>query len=256
MKSTCFRLKGALLAAFIAAAMLASTSAAQSDTWVNGITEAQNDVVLSSSLPGIIGNRPLKEGDTVKAGQPVIELDKKLEELEVTRRKHVADLRKTDLDRTRSLFEKNSVSVSRDEMDKKIAEHAVAALEYDLAKEQLVRRQILAPFNGTVTALLLEVGEACQAQQPLARLVDTSKCFFISNIEARAGYNLKVGQTVKLEIEAGDKMLQVSGSVFFVSPVVDPASGLMRVKVIFDNAEGKIRPGVAGRMLLQENKDA
>lgn len=256
MKKKCLRVKAAVAALVAGAAMLVSSSAAQSEAWVNGITEAINDVVLSASLPGIIGNRPLKEGDAVKAGQPVIQLDSKLEELEVNRRKHVADLRKTDLERTRSLFEKNSVSVSRDEMDKKIAEHAVAALEYDLAKEQLVRRQILAPFDGTVTALLLEVGEACQAQQPLARLVDTSKCYFIANVEARAGYNLKAGQSVKLEIEAGDNFVQMSGSVFFVSPVVDPASGLMRVKVIFDNADGKVRPGVAGRMLLQENKDA
>ena len=32
--------------------------------------------------------------------------------------------------------------------------------------------------------------------------------------------------------------------------------GLMRVKVVFENPEGKIRPGVAGRMLLQEKKNA
>ena len=238
-----------------AGAMLLNCTAAEG-VWVNGITEAINDVVLSSSLPGIVGNRPVKEGDTVKAGQTIIELDKKLEELEEKRRKYVSDLRKVDLERTRSLFEKNSVSVSRDEMDKKIAEHAVAQLEYELAKEQLTRRQLIAPFDGMVTALTLDVGEACQAQQPLVRLVDTRKCYFVANVEARGGSSLKVGQSVPLEIEAGSGSVQVNGTVFFVSPVVDPASGLMRVKIIFDNPEGKVRPGVAGKMLLQESKDA
>ena len=61
---------------------------------------------------------------------------------------------------------------------------------------------------------------------------------------------------MNLEVEAGEKHEQFTGTIYFVSPVVDPASGLMRVKVIFENPEGRIKPGVAGRMLMQENKDA
>jgi multidrug efflux pump subunit AcrA (membrane-fusion protein) len=59
-----------------------------------------------------------------------------------------------------------------------------------------------------------------------------------------------VGQPVKLEIESGSSALSVEGRVDFVSPVVDPASGLLKVKVLFENREGKIRPGVAGVMIL------
>lgn len=255
MKRTGWLSKWAV-AGLICGMLLVREGAAAESQWVNGITEAINDVVLSSSLPGIVGSRPVREGDIVKAGQPIIELDRKLEELEEKRRKHMVDLRKTDLERTRSLFEKNSVSVSRDEMDKKIAEHAVAQVEYELAREALTRRQIVAPFNGMITALTLDVGEACQAQQPLVRLVDITKCYFIANVEARAGSSLKVGQTVPLEIEAGKEAVKMSGTVFFVSPVVDPASGLLRVKILFENPEGKVRPGVAGKMMLEENKDA
>jgi RND family efflux transporter MFP subunit len=227
----------------------------QGGTWVNGITEAISDVVLSAPSSGIISRRPFKEGDTVKAGESVVELDKRLEELEVSRRKHVLDLKKTDMDTSRKIFEK-TISLSREEMDKKVTEFSVADVEHSLAKEQLQRRFVIAPFEGTIAALTLEVGEACQAQQALVRLVDTRKCYFICNIEAKAGYGLKPGQTVKLEIEAGEKPINFDGTVFFVSPVVDPASGLMRVKVVFDNPAGKIRPGAAGRMFSQENKDA
>ncbi len=230
------------------------TSYAQ-ENWVTGITEAINDVTLSAPASGIIGKRPLKEGDFVTAGETILELDKRLEELEVNRRKFVLDLKKSDMENSQKIFEK-TISLSREEMDKKITEYSVANAEYDLAKEQLKRRFIVAPFDGTVTAVMLDVGEACQAQQALVRLVDTRKCYFICNVEAKAGYFLKTGQPVKLEIEAGDRMENFSGTVFFVSPVVDPASGLMRVKVVFDNPEGKIRPGVAGRMLLQERKNA
>lgn len=232
-----------------------SPMAAQTGQWISGITEAINDVTLSAPAAGIIGNRPVKEGDFVKAGQTILELDKRLEDLEVNRRKVVLDLRRTELESSKKLFEK-TISLSREEMDKKVTEFAVADAEYELAKEQLKRRLIVAPFDGTITALLMDVGEACQAQQGIARLVDTRRCYFICNVEAKSGHNLKAGQTVKLEIESGDQAAPFTGTVYFISPVVDPASGLMRVKIVFENPEAKIRPGVAGRMLLEERKDA
>lgn len=253
MKSSLALPRRALLLA--AAVLTLAAPRAQQGAWVAGITEAIHDVTLSAPSAGIISLRPVQEGDFVKAGTVLLELDKELEALELSRRKSVLDLRTTDMENSKKLFEK-TISTSREEMEKKITEHAVARAEYELAQEQLKRRQLAAPFEGTVTALLLEVGESCPAQQPLVRLVDTRKCYFICNVEARSGYTLRTGQSVQLEIEAGQEPVLFTGTVLFISPVVDPASGLMRVKVVFENPEGKIRPGVAGRMLLPESKDA
>ena len=181
--------------------LFSSTHAADAadGTWANGITEAINDVVLSAPAAGIISKRPFKEGESVKAGETIIELDRRLEELEVGRRKYVLDLKKTDMETSKKIFEK-TISLSREEMDKKITEFSVAEAEHALAQEQLQRRFVVAPFDGTIAGLSLDIGEACQAQQALVRLVDTRKCYFVSNIEARVGHGLKPGQTVKLEV--------------------------------------------------------
>ena len=234
---------------------LPAALAADPGIWVNGITESINDVTLGAALSGTVGSRPFKEGDFVKKTDIILNLDKRLEELEVTRKKFQMDLQKTELDSTRKLFEKNAISISREEMDKKNSEYDVARVEYDLAKEQLRKRSVEAPFDGFIAQYFLNVGEACQAQQPLVRLVDTRRCYFVTNVEAKTGYGLKPGQTVKLEIDAGTSPASFAGLVFFVSPVVDPASGLMRVKVIFENLEARIRPGVAGRMFLEERSN-
>ena len=60
----------------------------------------------------------------------------------------------------------------------------------------------------------------------------------------------KLGQTVKLEIDSGAAPVAIEGKISFLSPVVEPASGLQKVKVIFDNADGRVRPGLAGKMIL------
>ncbi len=72
------------------------------------------------------------------------------------------------------------------------------------------------------------------------------------NIEERLGMKLTKGQSVHLEIQTGSKSLKKKGTIVFVSPVVDPASGLLKVKAQFDNSGGEIWPGVSGFMFLKQ----
>jgi multidrug efflux pump subunit AcrA (membrane-fusion protein) len=84
----------------------------------------------------------------------------------------------------------------------------------------------------------------------VARIVDTGRCYFISNVEAKLSAQLKTGQAVQIEVEDAAAPIRVQGRLIFVSPVVDSASGLQKVKAVFDNTEGQVRPGLAGKMLL------
>ena len=82
--------------------------------------------------------------------------------------------------------------------------------------------------------------------------MDTSRCYFVSNMDAKVGSRLKLGQSLKIEVESGDSVVAVTGVVHFISPLVDAASGLLKVKLLFDNPAGQIRPGGAGRVILEE----
>jgi multidrug efflux pump subunit AcrA (membrane-fusion protein) len=59
-----------------------------------------------------------------------------------------------------------------------------------------------------------------------------------------------VGEELTIEMSAPGGPVTLNGTVVFVSPVVDPASGLMRLKVRFRNADGRVRPGVAGMLQI------
>ena len=223
---------------------------------VVGLTEPILDSTLGTPVAGIVAKRHFAEGDFVKKGDVVIELDRSLEELEVARREIVLEPLKTDYEASKFLFEQPKSSVSKELVEKKQADYKIALAEFALAKEQVRKRLIAAPFDGTITELFLQIGEACQVQQPILRLVDTRRCYFICNVEARTGHSLQLGQAVSLEIESGPASLTVAGVISFVSPVVDAASGLLKVKVTFENPNAQIRPGVAGKMLFQENANA
>jgi RND family efflux transporter MFP subunit len=214
-----------------------------------GITEPVFDVTLSLPVPGIISSLKFKEGDFVQTNDVILELDKGLEELEVARRKLIMENHKTDWETTRTVFDKSS-SVSRDELLKKEADYKVSLAEFDEAGEQLRRRQLVAPGAGVICDIKLHVGEACAAYEPVLRVVDTRHCYFVSNIESGAAVGLKTGQKLQLEIENGAAPIKVEGQIIFISPVVDSASGLQRIKAVFDNTDGKVRPGLAGVVVL------
>jgi RND family efflux transporter MFP subunit len=231
---------------------LLHSNAAAAVVSVVGITEPILDSTLGTPVAGIVASRNHKEGDFVKKGDTIIELDKTLEELEVARREVVLEPLKIDFEAVRFLFGQPKSSVSKEMLEKKQAEYKVALAEYELAKEQVRKRSIVAPYDGFITELFLQVGEACQVQQPILRLVDTRQCYFICNVDARSGHGLRPGQSVNLEIDSGPSTVLIQGTISFVSPVVDAASGLMKIKVIFDNPEARVRPGVAGKLTFED----
>jgi RND family efflux transporter MFP subunit len=231
--------------AFLFAATFALPARA-AEKRIDGITQPYLDVIVSAPVQGIVNVAPCQEGDEVKEGQVILELDNKLEELEVARRKAVMEFNRTDLDATDALVKKTK-AVSKEELQKKTMEYNVAVAEHGIAEEQLRRRRIIAPFAGSVMEIFLQPGASCEPYQPLVRLVDTKRCYFVGYLDAGTVANTKVGQTVKVEV-AGQS---VPASIAFIAPVVDSASGLTKVKALVENANGAIRPGVAARLLVE-----
>ena len=214
---------------------------------ISGITEPFLDVTLGLADAGIISDQFFKEGDAVKKGDAILELNNKLETFEVARRKAVMDQNKMVFDSTHTLLE-NTKSVSQQEMQKAEAEYNVAAADYSIAAQQLANRQLIAPFSGRITEILLKPGAAVAPYQPLVRLVDTSRCYFIGHVEGKAASNLQLDQAVQIHVDGG---VTIPGKICFISPTVDAASGLAKVKAIFDNADGQIRPGLSAQLTTE-----
>ncbi len=254
---------------------LAATESRAQET-ADGITEPFLDIVVGAPVPGTIARTLVKEGDKVTKGQRILELVKMREELEVKRRKLLWESKaeldaaklseqtfKQDFEATEKLFTSTS-SVSKDELAQKELEYnrAVAErlrleitedrekIDYEIALDAVKLREIDAPLSGQVVERVLDEGEACGAQEPLMRIVDSSRCYFTSNVDAKLGPRFKLDQEVRLEVQSGAGFVNVAGKVSFISPVVDPSSGLLKIRVLFDNRDEAVRPGVDGRMII------
>lgn len=244
-------------------------------TGISGLVEPFRDVLLSPAVPGRIAELPFREGERVQEGDMLLELDARVERLEVRRREAVfeddselraarerLELLQDELASTRALSERTG-SVSREELNRKALETVLAELdisrleqaqarehiELEMAKERLALQRINAPFSGVLAQMPLDVGESVQPNQPAMRLVDDDQAYLVVNVPAELVRTLKVGQAVDLEflMEEG---IRKTGEVAFLSPVVDPASGLRRVRMLFENSNPKVEPGISGRWIV------
>ena len=95
------------------------------------------------------------------------------------------------------------------------------------------------------------VGEGCRSQDPLIRVVDISSFHFEANLEAKSGSLLKLNETVEIVFGSSERQKRIQGRLVFVSPVVDPSSGLLRVKILCENKNEHIKPGMDGSLILK-----
>ncbi len=242
---------------------------------VRGITEPYHDVTLSVSVPGTVSQVFKKEGDTVRAREEILELDKDLESLEVQRRQQIWQST-VELDEARQRLEAytrllastrelytTTHSVPENDLLQRELEARLAALEvkrleeagerekidYEIAQAQLARRTIVAPFDGVIVKLFVYLGDSCAPPAPVVRIVDVSKCRLDAHVDAAASAGFAVGMKVRISVP-GLPQSGSRGTVDYVSPVVDPSSGLREIKVLFDNPEGRVLPGITGTLLF------
>lgn len=222
--------------------ILATPLMAQDPQWHSGITEPAADAILSIPASGIISQQHYNEGDTVSKGAVILELNHEKEALEVTRQTAVLESLKKDLERTRKLFETTN-AISQEELDQIEDSVKIAEVDLTIAEVNLSQRKLVAPLSGIIADLYSkEEGEGVEIQAPLARVVDTSRCIFVCNVSEPSIKALKVNDPVTISINES----ATEGRIVFISPVIDPSSGLVEVKASFSNTGNRIRPGVAG----------
>jgi len=124
------------------------------------------------------------------------------------------------------------------EAEQALREHLVKLREYDLASTRT-----LAPFAGVVTRKLAEVGQVAEIGTPLLELIDVHQLYFEINLPAARLREVALGDEV-LVTPTPYPELGRRGRVVLIGPEVERTSNTVRIRVLLDNAEGLLRPGL------------
>lgn len=214
----------------------------------HGLVEPYRAVNLSSSVQTFIIEMNVREGAIVQSGDLLVELYARSEELELERIGFAVERREFENRGAQNLFAEELIS--EDEALEKMIELRLAQLQYDIVKERLELRKLRAPISGVVVERLYEKGEMVAVGEPILRLVEIATIYVRAYMTVEAARGFPVGAPVRLtfaELPAGANELE--GTVDFIDPRVDPASGLLQVRIIAENPDRIVKPGLRARVV-------
>ncbi len=241
-----------------------------------GIVYPARDLALSFGVGGTVAQVPVQVGRTVAQGELLLALDERMASIEVERRKVVLDdnseliaLEERQVlvgelhANAAKLFELTG-GISQDEVQKLKLEltdirgridqaksrKLREGLEYRAAEQEREALHLLAPTAGVITRLELDVGEWAKPGEAAVQLVDVSECYLRVSIHPAAARHLGVGTRLPVSVEGVSS--GINGRVSYVAPVADAASGLVEIRVTFDNRHGLVRPGSSGRVRIAD----
>lgn len=205
-------------------------------------------VSVSAAVAGTLRTLAVQEGEAVKLNQPLAVLDNEQEQLEVDRLTKVLDKRNFDDRGTAKLFQDKVVS--EDEAVEKRIEREIAELQLRRAKVELAHKTVVAPLDGLVVAKKREAGEWVEPGTVVFELVNIDRVYAEMLVTPEEAAPLKVGQPLVTRFPLLSPTPEVEGRIDFIDPRVDASSGLMKVRVLIENPQHRLRPGYRGQALL------
>lgn len=214
---------------------------ASAGTPVEGLVQPIRQVDVSAPVSSRIVALKVAEGEAVQEGQTLALLYGRLEELEMQRAKALLERREFEAKGARRLYDSRIIPEAK-ALESRI-ELDLARLQYETAAEQVRLRTVLTPLAGVVVARHREVGEAVSAAQPLFRILDLSRVVVLCAVDPKALAGLAAGQKARVTLPQMPEAGTLEGEVALVDPCADGA-GLVRVKVVVENPERRIRSGL------------
>ncbi|WP_415253968.1 efflux RND transporter periplasmic adaptor subunit [Thermomonas sp.] len=216
---------------------------------------ASNTAQVTAKVSGEIKRIWGDVGDTVRAGQPLMQLDTERASLQLVQARAQMLNLEANYARARKLVEQQMVSAN--DLDQIKYELEQARARYSALKLELSYATITAPISGVISArrTAWSPGNMIQIGQNVVEIVDSALLEAQLLVPEREIGRIKAGQEITLLADALPGKT-FAGKVFVVSPTVDASSGTVPVICRFENKSGELMPGMYGRISVNYDNRA
>jgi multidrug efflux system membrane fusion protein len=246
---------------------------------LTGNTAAYRTANLVARVQGFLESIDYQDGAAVKKGKQLFGIERDTYQAQVdqataqlAKDQSVLAQAQVNLTRYQTLEQQRSIAAQQAQDQGFVVEQDKATVGIDQANLQtalinLGFTSVTAPFDGIVTNHIVDIGNLVGASGPttLATIVQTDPIYVnftlsepqflaIRKINAEAGRpvgtsNLTYLASIPVEIGLQDEQgYPHKGHLDYVSPQVDPSTGTIAVRAIFDNKNNALLPGLFVRV--------
>jgi membrane fusion protein (multidrug efflux system) len=206
-----------------------------------GSLVAVHGVTLGVEVPGTVREVAFESGATVKQGSVLVRLDISAERAQLAAAQADEKLARVSLERARRLHQGEANAQA--DLDTAEARAAQAGAAVENLRAVIAKKTIRAPFDGRIAIRQVELGQVVSPGTPIASLQSVNPIHADFWLPQRALVELSSGQRARLRIDAFPDAAW-DGEVTTINPEVDPATRNVRVRATFQNADGRLRPGM------------
>jgi len=208
---------------------------------IDGLSLPWKSVRVSSPVQEIVAEVKVEEGVVVTKDQILARLHDEKEHAEHARAQKILQKREFDAKAAAALVADKITS--REKALEAEIELQLARVDVDLAKRKLEEKTIKSPLDGVVVKKLKEEGESADRVEALFEIINIDRLYLQFYLERKLAASLVAGQEIDFWV-TGDEPVRRKAKVDFVNPGADSASGLFRVKLIFENPDRALKAGV------------
>lgn len=240
--------------------------------WIEalGRVTPRQQVVLRSRIDGELQKLHFNEGQFVKKGQLLAEIDPRAlqtqlaqQKAQLAQQKALLDNAKRDLKRYDSLVEDDAIAAQQRDTQRSLVAQTQAALDNIQAQIkhtelQLSYTQIHAPLAGKIGFRQVDIGNQIKASDAngLATIVEIDPITVIFSLPEihlpQLQSQLPLGQRMAVEIWNADKSQRLATSSDWISDnQIDAATGSIRLKAFVSNAQQQLTPNQFVQVRLQ-----
>ena len=238
---------GAQAAPIVVETHTVQTRALADDVSAVGSLVSNESVVLRPEVSGRIETIRFRDGETVRRGAVLVELDSAVERAELQQARANLTLAESNFRRTQDLFGRKFVSQSS--LDDARAKLEVARAGLALAQARLARMQIRAPFDGVVGIRSVSPGDFVKDGDALINLEDIATLKLDFRLPELYLDRVRPGQALELSSDVLPGEIHTA-TVEAIDPLVDAQGRAVRLRASLVNPEMRLRPGVFARVRL------
>ena len=212
-----------------------------------GSLRAVQGADLSTEESGVVAKILFENGQEVKEGDLLVELDTDTEQANLRSAEAEQDLARTVYERTRRLRANNTVPQS--DLDAAESQLRKMTALVEQLKATIRKKQINAPFSGRLGIREVNLGQFVNNGDKIVSLQSLDPIYVDFLLPQQLIAALQSGQKLQVvtDVYPGEVF---EGTLTAVNAEIDPVTRNIRLQGTLPNADGRLRPGMFGRVLL------